>query len=216
MFISVEKMATKVILMGNKAEKLVEVLKDNGIIKASEILKLGISREYLRKLYTKNVVAKAARGYYVLPGYEMTAMQSITQAAKHISRGVICLLSALRVHDLTTQNPFEVWLAIERDTWKPNKTLSAQVRYMRFSGEAYTEGVETKVIDNIKIKVYCPAKTVADCFKYRNKIGLDVAMEALSDCTKKRKATSDEIWHYAKLCRVSNVMRPYMEMEAIV
>ena len=182
-------MATKVISMGNKAEKLINALEDKGIMKASEILKLGISREYLRKLYAKNVVAKAARGYYVLPDYEMTAMQSITQVAKQIPKGVICLLSALRVYDFTTQNPFEVWVALERDTWKPNQTLSTQVRYMRFSGGAYTEGIETKVIDNIKVKVYCPAKTVADCFKYRNKIGLDVALEALREGTGKKLFT---------------------------
>ncbi|MFC1763806.1 type IV toxin-antitoxin system AbiEi family antitoxin domain-containing protein [Planctomycetota bacterium] len=197
--------------MGNKAEKLVEALAGKGIMKASEILKLGISREYLRKLYAKNVVAKAARGYYVLPGYEMTAMQSITQVAKQIPKGVVCLLSALRVHDLTTQNPFEVWVAIERDTWKPNQTLSTQVRYMRFSGDAFTEGIETKVIDNIKVKVYCPAKTVADCFKYRNKIGLDVALEALREGTRNRLFTMDELWGYAKICRIHQVIRPYLE-----
>jgi len=197
--------------MENKAENVINALEARGILKASEILKLGISREYLRKLHTQKTVAKIARGYYVLPDYEMTGMQSISHVCKQIPKGVICLLSALRVHDFTTQNPFEVWLAIERGTWKPTQTLSTQVRYMRFSGQAFAAGIQTKVIDNIKVKVYCPAKTVADCFKYRNKIGLDAALEALREGFKNKLFTLDELWGYAKACRVHEVIRPYLE-----
>lgn len=197
--------------MGNKADKLIDALQDKGILKASEILELGISREYLRKLCARGAVAKAARGYYVLPDYEMTGMQSITQVCKQIPKGVICLLSALRVHDFTTQNPFEVWLAIERDTWKPRQAFSTEVRYMRFSGAAFAAGIETQVIDHIEVKVYCPAKTVADCFKYRNKIGLDVALEALREGMRNKLFTMDELWGYAKICRVHQVIRPYLE-----
>ena len=197
--------------MENKAEKVIKALKTKGILKASEILQLGISREYLRKLHTQKAIAKIARGYYVLPDYEMTGMQSIAQVCKQIPKGVICLLSALRVHDFTTQNPFEVWLAIERGAWKPTQIVSTQVRYMRFSGEAFAAGVETKVIDHIKVKVYCPAKTVADCFKYRNKTGLDVALEALREGFRNKLFTMDELWGYARICRIHEVIRPYLE-----
>jgi predicted transcriptional regulator of viral defense system len=197
--------------MEYKAEKLVSELKKRGVLKTQEILKLGISKEYLRKLHKKGMINRIARGFYVLPSYEFSAMQSITEVSKQVSKGVICLLSALRFHGFTTQNPFEVWIAVERRAWKPQVNGTTQVRYMRFSGKAFTSGVQTKTVDNIKVKVYSPAKTIADCFKYRNKIGLDVALEALREGWKEKLFTMDELWKYAKICRVGNVMRPYLE-----
>ncbi len=197
--------------MKNKANKVINELKNRGILKASEILQLGISKEYLRKLCLQNQITKIARGYYVLPDYEFTDMQSIVEVSKQIPKGVICLLSALRVHDFTTQNPFEVWVAMERRAWKPTQTLSTQVRYIRFSGRAFETGIETKVINHIEVKVYCPAKTVVDCFKYRNKIGLDVALEALREGFRDKLFTMDELWEYAKICRMREVIRPYLE-----
>ena len=204
-------MANQVISMENKAEKVISALKTRGILKASEILELGISSEYLRRLCLQNRVTKIARGYYVLPDYEFTGMQSIVEVCKQIPKGVICLLSALRVHDFTTQNPFEVWLAIERRAWKSTQTTSTQVRFIRFSGRAFEAGIETKVINNTQVKVYCPAKAVADCFKYRNKIGLDVALEALREGFRNKLFTMDELWEYADICRVREVIRPYLE-----
>lgn len=197
--------------MKYKSEKLVAELKKRGVLKTQEILKLGISKEYLRKLHKKGKVNRIARGFYVLPNYEFSAMQSITEVSKQVSKGVICLLSALRVHGFTTQNPFEVWIAVERRAWKPQIDGTTQVRYIRFSGAAFTSGVQVKTVDNIKVKVYSPAKTIVDCFKYRNKIGLDVALEALRDGWKEKLFTMDELWKYAKICRVGNVMRPYLE-----
>jgi len=120
------------------------------------------------------------------------------------------LLSALRFHELTTQAPFEVWMAIDGKARAPKEEI-IPLRIVRFSGKALTAGVESHSIDGVKIKVYNPAKTVADCFKYRNKIGLDVAVEALRDCWRKKSATADQLWHFAKVCRVANVMRPYLE-----
>jgi len=127
-----------------------------------------------------------------------------------MTKGVVCLLSALRFHDLTTQSPFEVWLAIGEKSRLP-KQENPQVRIVRFSTKALTYGVQGHRIEGVPVRVFTPAKTVADCFRYRNKIGLDVALEALRDCKRKRKATMDEIWKAAKVCRMANVMRPYLE-----
>ena len=197
--------------MEYKIEKLLEELQNKGVLKTQDILKLGISKENLRKLHANGKVERIARGFYVLPEYEFSEMQSIVEVSKQVPKGVICLLSALRIHDFTTQNPFQIWLALERRAWKPQIEGTTKVRYMRFSGEAFASGVQVKNIDNIEVKVYCPAKTVADCFKYRNKVGLDVALEALREGWKSKLFTMDELWKYAKICRVENVMRPYLE-----
>jgi predicted transcriptional regulator of viral defense system len=111
---------------------------------------------------------------------------------------------------LTTQNPFEIWLAIEGTSRKP-RIETPPLNIFRFSGAAYRQGIETHKVKGLELCVYNPAKTVADCFKYRNKIGLDVAIEALRDVWRQKRATADELWHYAKVCRMSNVMRPYLE-----
>jgi predicted transcriptional regulator of viral defense system len=134
----------------------------------------------------------------------------LAEVACRVPKGIICLLSALRFHTLTTQAPFEVWLAIENKAVAP-KLNYPPLRIVRFSGTAFTDGVETHVVDGVTIRVTSVAKTVADCFKYRNKIGLDVALEALREAWHEKRMSSDEIWHYAKVCRVANVMRPYLE-----
>jgi predicted transcriptional regulator of viral defense system len=126
-----------------------------------------------------------------------------------VPHGTVCLLSALRFHELTTQAPFEVWLAINGKARTPQEDI-LPLRIVYMSGQALSAGVEEHQIEGVPVRVYNPAKTVADCFKYRNKIGLDVALEALRDCWRKRRSTADELWHYAKICRVSNVMRPYL------
>ena len=123
--------------------------------------------------------------------------------------GVVCLLSALRFHELTTQTPYQVWVALDRKSRKPRVDLP--VRIVRFSGEVLNQGYDVQRIEQVPVKIYSPAKTVADCFRYRNKIGLDVAIEALKDVLRERKASVDDLWRYAKICRVANVMRPYLE-----
>ena len=134
-------------------------------------------------------------------------------ACKLVPRGVICLLSALQFHDLTTQAPFEVWMAIDVRARRPRRK-TPPLRIVRFSGEALTAGVETHKVEGVPVRVYGPAKTVADCFKYRNKIGLDVALEALRDYRREHPGGMDELWHFARICRVANVMRPYLEAQA--
>jgi predicted transcriptional regulator of viral defense system len=158
----------------------------------------------------QGAIVKVGRGLYVARGAKPTEHHSLAQASKRMPNGVVCLLSALRFHDLTTQSPFEVWFAIGEKSRLP-KQENLQLRIVRFSRKALTYGVQGHRIEGVPVRVFTPAKTVADCFRYRNKIGLEVALEALRDCKRKRKATTDEIWKAAKVCRVANVMRPYLE-----
>jgi predicted transcriptional regulator of viral defense system len=132
------------------------------------------------------------------------------EVSKRIPAGVICLLSALEFHGLTTQMPARVWIAIDPKAWRP-RTGHLPVRIVRFSGPALTEGVESYDLERARVRVYSVAKTVADCFKYRNKVGLDVALEALREGWRERRFTMDELWRYARICRVANVIQPYAE-----
>jgi predicted transcriptional regulator of viral defense system len=141
---------------------------------------------------------------------EVTEHHSLAEASKRVPHGVVCLLSALSYHEIGTQNPYQGWMAIGRTARMP-KTDGVAVRVFRFSGPALEYGVEEHEIEGVIVRVYNPAKTVADCFKYRNKIGLDVALEALRDCWRHRKATMGQIREAAEVCRVATVMRPYME-----
>lgn len=153
---------------------------------------------------------RVGRGLYRLPDAEVTAHHGIAQASKIVPKGVICLLSALRFHEIGTQVPHEMWIAIDRKSARP-QARNPKMRIVRFSAKALTEGIDKHSIEGVPVKIYNPAKTVADCFKYRNKIGLDVALEALREVIRERKCTIDELWQYAKICRVTNIMRPYME-----
>lgn len=167
-------------------------------------------RVLISRLVESGELVKVGRGLYSIPTADYNEQQSLLEIAQRVPKAVVCLLSALRFHELTTQNPFEVWIAIEGMSRKPS-LQDTPLRVMRFSGTAFTEGVEIRQINGISLKVYNPAKTVVDCFKYRNKVGIDVAIEALRDAWSQQKTTMDELWHYAKICRVSNVMRPYLE-----
>lgn len=146
----------------------------------------------------------------MLPDAEITVHHGLAQARKAIPKGVICLLSALRFHEIGTQAPHEVWMAIDRRAARP-RIKRPRMRIVRFSGKALTEGIEEHRVEGVAVRIYNPAKTVADCFKYRNKIGLDVALEALREVIRGRKCSVDELWQYAKVCRVTNIIRPYME-----
>jgi len=181
-----------------------------GILRPRDLQKRGLPTDYLWRLHQKDKLVKVGRGMYAIPTVNLAEHQTLIQAAQRVPHGVVCLLSALRFHDLTTQSPFEVWMAIDRKARLPKEEI-IPLRIVRFSGRSLTAGVEKHSINGVKVSVYNPAKTVADCFKYRNKIGLDVAMEALRDCWRKKKATSDELWRYAKVCRVARIMRPYLE-----
>ena len=197
--------------MNATAEKRVlDLARKGGILRPRDLQTKGLPKDYLWRLHRQEKLEKVGRGMYAIPGAALSEHQTVVQAALRVPHGVVCLLSALRFHDLTTQSPFEIWMAIDVKARAPKEEI-IPLRIVRFSGKALTAGVETHSIEGVKVRVYNPAKTVADCFKYRNKIGLDVAIEALRDCWRKKAATSDEIWHYAKVCRVSRVIRPYLE-----
>ena len=196
--------------MQGSSQKILKILKTRTVLRPADLDELGIPRITLQRLYQRGLVEKVARGLYRLPDTQISEHHSLAEAAKMVPRGVICLLSALRFHNLTTQAPHEIWMAIDRKTRLPvNKKLP--IRFVRFSGPALTEGVKSHIIDGIPVVIYQPAKTVADCFKYRNKIGLDVALEALKDCLRNRRCEADILWRFATICRVSNIMRPYLE-----
>lgn len=196
-----------------RQEEVLKLLKKVGVVRPSDLSEHGVRRGYLYRLHRRGLVERIGRGLYVFPEADVTENRSIVEACKKVPHGVVCLLSALRLHDLTTQNPFEVWMAIDRKARVPERE-GVRLRIVRFSGEALTAGVEKRPIEKVPVKVYSVAKTVADCFKYRKKIGLDVALEALREALRKRACTVDDIWKYAKICRVTNVIRPYLEAVA--
>lgn len=181
-----------------------------GVFRVRDAVAVGAHPEAVRRLWKAGELTRFGRGLYELAGYDITEHHSLVETARRVPHGVVCLLSALRYHDLTTQAPFEVWLAVETGKWRPVVDYPP-LRIMRFSGAAFTEGVEEHLVEGVTVRVYSIAKTVADCFKYRNKIGLDVALEALRDVRDRRRATNDELWRYAQVCRVTNVMLPYLE-----
>ncbi len=191
-------------------EKLLAKIKEKNLVRPKDFEGINGARVHLSQLVASGELVRVGRGLYAPREFEFNERQSLLEAARLVPKGVLCLLSALRFHELTTQNPFEIWLAIEGTSRKPQiSTLPLNV--FRFSGASFAKGIETHDIMGVRLRVYNPAKTVADCFKYRNKIGLDVALEALRDVWRQKKATADELWHYARICRMSNVMRPYLE-----
>lgn len=190
--------------------KVLDLAKVRGVLRPRDLARADLPTDYLWRLYRKEKLERVGRGLYALPGADLTEHHTLAEAALRVPRGVVCLLSALRFHDLTTQAPFEVWMAIDVKARRPKEEI-IPLRIVRFSGEALTAGVVEHKVEGVSVKVYSPPKTVADCFKYRNKIGLDVALEALRDCWRKRLATADDLWRYAEVCRVARVMRPYLE-----
>ncbi|KQW60308.1 type IV toxin-antitoxin system AbiEi family antitoxin domain-containing protein [Variovorax sp. Root411] len=180
------------------------------LLRARELAEQGLPTVMLSRLVSAGKLERIARGVYSLPGRALGEHRSLAEVALRVPRGVVCLLSALRVHGIGTQAPFEAWLAIPHHSPTPRLDQPA-LRVVRMSGTALTEGIEPVEIDGVKVPVFNAAKTVVDCFKYRNKIGLDVALEALHDGWSQRKLTMDALWHYARVDRVVNVMRPYLE-----
>lgn len=196
------------------ADRLLALLRRQPTLRARDLERHGVHRWALRTLIDRGDIERVGRGLYVAKGARISATQSLVEAAHAVPRGVICLLSALRFHGLTTQAPFEVWIAIDVRARQP-KAGHPPMRFARFSGAALSEGVQVHRIGGTKVRVYDAAKSVADCFKFRNKLGLDVALEALRDCLRQRKATREDIHRMAEVCRVSRAIRPYMESLAL-
>jgi predicted transcriptional regulator of viral defense system len=196
--------------MVDRHDRVLALAKRKGILRVKDLQKAGIHPEYLRRLCEKGTLIKIGRGLYLPADAQPSANTSLAQVSRRVPRGIVCLLSALRFHEIGTANPFEVWIALDQDVRRPQVEYPP-LRIVRFSGKALTEGVERHRIESVQVKIYNPAKTVADCFKFRNKIGLDVALEALRDCLRTKKCTYEQLWQYAKVCRVTEVMRPYLE-----
>ncbi len=191
--------------------QVLKLVQKKGMVSVREVGARGFHPEHLRRLVAEGLLVRVTRGVYAPADAEPTVNHSLAQVAKKVPHGVICLLSALRFHEIGTQNPFEVWVAIDRRARKPS-VPGTTLRVVRFSGAARTAGIEHHQIEGVQVAVYSAAKTVADCFKYRNKIGLDVALEALREGLRSRRFTRDDLWRYAKVCRVTGILRPYLEM----
>ena len=187
-----------------------KTLLQKGILHPHDILQQGVNRMRLKRLVDQGVLVHEARGVYRVPGHDPSEKESLVQACEKVPGGVLCLLTALQFHGMTTQFPHEIWMTI--DVWARKPRMShLTIRFVRSSGKSLVAGVEEHKVPAGTIRVYSAAKTVADCFKFRNKIGMDVALEALKAFQSRRKGTMDDLWKYARVCRVSNVIRPYLE-----
>lgn len=196
--------------MESSHQTILELAAKRGLIRPRDLDALGLPSVALTRLVRQGLLTRVSRGLYARPDRSVSEHGTLAEVARRHPQAIVCLLSALRVHELTAQSPFEVWLAI------PNKARAPKMDYpplriMRFSGPALTDGIEEQQVDGVTVRVTSIARTVADCFKFRNKIGLDVAMEALQEAWRAKRVSMDELWRYATLCRVANVMRPYME-----
>ena len=194
-------------------DRLLGLARARGVVRSKDLAPLGIPRQTLARLHRRGALDRVGRGLYALAGADVTEHHTLVEAARRVPHGVVCLLSALRFHELTTQDPFDVWLAIKGKARRPEpEAIPLRVVYM--SGGAFTEGAETHRLEGVEVRVFSAAKTVADCFKYRSRVGLDVAIEALKDYRRSPAFDADALWHFAQVCRVSTVIRPYLEAVA--
>ena len=196
--------------MAPSSRRIEHLFSRKGTTRSRELVAAGLSRSAITRRVAAGTLARVARGLYSLPEYQGGENSTLVEVATRAPKLVFCLLTALRVHDLTTQLPFEVWIAIGNKDHPPRISYPP-LRTVRFARASLEAGVETRTIDGATIRITSLAKTVADCFKFRSKVGLDVALEALQEARRDRRATMDELWHFAKIDRVDNVMRPYLE-----
>lgn len=181
-----------------------------GLLRPADLEAQGLSRSSLSTLVSKGRLVRLSRGLYAHPDRPVTEHASLAEIASKHPNVLVCLLSALQFHGLTTQAPFEIWIAIANKARAPRSDYPP-LRIVRFGGATLTEGVEEHQVEGVTVRVTSVAKTVVDCFKFRNQIGLDVALEALREARHARRITMDELWHFAQICRMGNVMRPYLE-----
>lgn len=175
-----------------------------------DVVPLGITHYQLQRMVADGLLERVSPGLYRRADAEATEMETIAMVASAVPHAIVCLLSALRIHEIGTQSPHQVWLAIDRKARKPAR-LPAKTRIVRFSGQMLRYGVISRPMQGVNVRLTNPARTVVDCFRYRNKVGLDVAMEALRDAVRSRKAMVAEIDRAAEVCRVRTVIGPYLE-----
>jgi predicted transcriptional regulator of viral defense system len=194
-------------------QRLEKLLGRGGPLRSRELVHAGLTRSELSRMVASGRLVRLGRGLYAAPEYEPGENQALVAVAQRAPKVVFCLLTALRFHELTTQAPFQVWIAIGNKAHPPRLDYPP-IRTVRYSVESLAAGVEERKVEGTIIRVTSIAKTVADCFKFRNKVGLDIALEALRDARRDKKVLPDEIWRYASVNRVANVMRPYLEAVA--
>ena len=192
------------------AQRILSLAKQKGLLRASALDAIEAPRVVLTRLTEAGLLERVSRGLYRLPSFAGSEHEGLATIAAKVPQAVFCLLTALQFHELTTQLPRQVWIAMPRGSHVPRLDYPP-IKMVQMTGAVYTAGIEEHLRDGVTLRVYSAAKTVADCFEHRNKIGLDVALEALKDVRAKRKASADDLWRYAKVCRVANVMRPYLE-----
>ena len=192
------------------AQRILSLARQKGLLRASDLDAIEAPRVVLTRLIEGGLLERVSRGLYRLPSHPGSEHEGLATIAAKVPQAVFCLLTALQFHELTTQLPRQVWIAMPRGSHVPRVDYPP-IKMVQMTGAVYTAGIEEHLRDGVTLRVYSAAKTVADCFKHRNKIGLDVALEALKDARAKRMASADDLWRYAKVCRVANVMRPYLE-----
>lgn len=190
--------------------RLIATIKSLGVFRPSDLERLGVPRRGLYDLLAEGRVERLSRGVYVARSHSFTEHHAFAQVARRVPQAIVCLLSALRFHGLTTQLPGPVWIALPEKARRP-RLDGTRLVVCRFSGPALTDGVDAHILEGVSVRVTSPARTVADCFRYRNKIGIDVAIEALKDFTRLHRGGANDLAHFARVRRVSRVMKPYMD-----
>jgi predicted transcriptional regulator of viral defense system len=196
--------------IATSSTRLLRLARRHGSVSRQEVTEANIHTQTLSRLVCAGTLERVARGHYRLPSAPVTEHHGLALVAAAAPKAVICLLSALSFHQIGTQLPHEVWIALDRRSRRPSLRYP-RLHVVRFGGDALTEGIETHRVEGETVRVYNAAKTIADTFKYRNKIGLDVALEALREAWRARRFTMDKMYFYARVCRVERVMRPYLE-----
>jgi predicted transcriptional regulator of viral defense system len=194
----------------NHADKLLCLTEAQPAVSARELAAAGVPPRVLSRAAARGQLRRVGRGLYAGTAASPSSHQSVIEVTKQAPKAVVCLLSALEIHEVGVQAPFEVWIALPAGSHAPKITGTA-IRVTRLSGAAFSEGIETVVLDGAPVRVYSLAKTITDCFKLRSKVGLEVALEALREGWRARKVSMDELWRYAQINRMTNVMRPYLE-----
>ena len=194
----------------SQRETACALLSEKSLVRMREFRDAGIGAETVARLVRDGTVERVARGLYQLSGALPAPQHNFAEAAALVPKGVICLTSALQYHEMTLQMPSAVWMAIDRTGWKP-KVEYPSIRFVRFGPKAMSEGVKRHQIDGVVVPVFEPTKTIVDCFRYRNKIGLDIALESLREGLRSKRVTPDQLWKFARSARAWTVMRPYVE-----
>ena len=195
--------------MPTKTERLLQLVRERGLVRARDVEEAGYPSALLYRLRDRGDLEQVGPGLFRSPDADLTERHSYAEASKLVPSGVICLLSALAFHELGTQNPWQVWVAIEKGKQRP-RSPGLPLKIVWFSRDAMREGVEQHEVEGVDVRVFGAAKTVADLFKFRNKVGVDVAIEALREGLERQLFSRDQVLQFAKICRVERVMKPYL------